>query len=281
MIVSFGNMKGGVGKTTVCVNLAAALAETGKRVLLLDFDPQGNATHWLREANDGSRLHRCLSKGGQIYNLVVKSKVPNLDLIPCGEDVEATEHALTALAMAIASRDSDEPVPYEEHPAYLLRRLLQTGAEDQWDYIFIDCRPSIAQLVVNALAASDAVIIVTEPTGLSRTMTDKFLSKVVEVREAVAPDLILGGLIVNRQFAERECAAEKLRLTFDYGSLVFDAKIGDHMIMRRASTGHKWNAVVRYAPKSEAATEYRTLAEEFIERANRRFTFEPTFLDGD
>src|SRR5213592_2180108 len=140
-VYAFANQKGGVGKTTTAVNLAACLAEAGERALVVDLDPQANATSGLGMRANGTSSYDLLD-GASLPDLAKHTRFPNLDLVPSRPD-------LAGAVVELARRDDGE--------RYLTEAL--ASGTDQYDFVFLDCPPSLGPLTVNALAASDRVLV--------------------------------------------------------------------------------------------------------------------------
>ena len=143
-IVSFSNQKGGVGKTTTCVNMAAYIASTGKKVLLVDIDPQGNATTGLGFSKSTLKksVYNVLIDDERVSDNILQTELTGLDVLPSNIDLAGAEVELV----------------YKRSREKVLKNALEE-VRDNYDYIFIDCPPSLGLLTINALAASDSIII--------------------------------------------------------------------------------------------------------------------------
>jgi chromosome partitioning protein len=245
--IAIWNPKGGVGKTSVSVNLAAVLAETGLPVLLVDLDPQGNATQWCggeREAEPGKALLSALLDGGTLDAIAQPSAVRGLDVVGSGP---AMYHAERHLAV--------EPVG----PDLRLRGLFE-GAGGRWRVVLVDCPPQMGRLVTNALAACGEVLVpIADAMSLSGIGT--LVQTVETVQRHVNPELRIGGFVLSRE-RERLRVARDIRRALDqgFGELVLASAIHDCVaVMEAPSHGAP---VARYAPRSRAAEDYRALAAE-------------------
>ena len=177
--IAIVNQKGGVGKSTTCVNLAAALAETGKRVLLCDFDPQANAT-------SGMGVDKTLSKG--IYEVLV-SDVPTPDAIVHTKfgDVLPSNKALAGAGIELIGFERRE---------FLLKDALDQ-VRDQYDYIFIDCPPSLELLTLNALCAADSLLVPVQGEYYALEGLSDLMNTVRIVRRSLNPKLQLEGVLLT------------------------------------------------------------------------------------
>jgi chromosome partitioning protein len=251
-IIALCNQKGGVGKTTSAINLGAALAELGRRVLLVDFDPQGALSVGL-----GVQPHQLertiynvmMERGVSTEDVVLKTGTAGLDLLPSNIDLSAAEVQLVgevareqALARAVA------PVV----PGY--------------DYILIDCQPSLGLLTVNALTAADGVIIPLECEFFSLRGVALLIDTVDKVRERLNPDLKLDGILAT-MYDGRTLHGRQVfsRVVEAFGDDVFDTVIS--RTVRFPETTVAGEPITSWAPNSPGAAAYRTLAREVIARS--------------
>jgi chromosome partitioning protein len=181
-IVSFSNQKGGVGKTTSCVNISAQLANKGKRVLMIDMDPQGNATSGLGLAKSKIKrtvydviIGRC-----DIKDAVIKTRFKNLSVVPANIDLAGAELELYDL---------------EEEDS--LTKIALESIKDEYDYIFIDCPPSLGMLTVKALSISDGVVIPMQCEFYSLEGMSQLLNTVKKIRQLYNPDLQIVGILLT------------------------------------------------------------------------------------
>lgn len=252
-IISVTNHKGGVGKTTTVLTLGHALALLTKRILLIDMDPQMNLSQTLERANwDQHRnLHMALSERKlPLSTLITETRIPGLDLIPSSELLRAADVEF------FRKYDS----------ALLLDKALTQAIREDYDAIIIDCPPSLNILTVNALAASDYVIIPITPGMYSLFGIDMLTDEIREIREGLNTKLsTLGILITNfdRRVRVQKDVAEQIRATF--GSQVFDSEIGVNAAIQTAQS--QFRTIYEFARTERGAEDYLALAEEVIRRA--------------
>jgi chromosome partitioning protein len=182
-ILAIANQKGGVGKTTTAINLGTALAAVGQRVLLIDHDPQGNASTGLglHPQMRGKTLYDVLIDGVSVSEVIVPTGVPNLCLIPAEADLSGVE-----LELGQAHRR-----------AFRLRDALEGLDPDAFDYVLIDCPPSLNLLTVNALAAADAVLVPLQCEFFALEGLSQLLRTVEQVRSSLNPRLSIQGVVLT------------------------------------------------------------------------------------
>ncbi|HEU5005516.1 MAG TPA: ParA family protein [Jatrophihabitantaceae bacterium] len=250
--IALCNQKGGVGKTTSTINLGAALAELGRRVLLVDFDPQGALSVGL-----GVQPHQLERT---VYNLLMersvgfedvrlKTGVAGLDLLPSNIDLSAAEVQLVG----------------EVAREQTLKRVLREAIAD-YDFILIDCQPSLGLLTVNALTAADGVIIPLECEFFSLRGVALLIDTVDKVQERLNPELVLDGILATmydgRTLHGREVFSRVLEA---FGDKVFDTVIA--RTVRFPETTVAGEPITTWASNSTGATAYRNLAREVLARS--------------
>jgi chromosome partitioning protein len=250
-VVAICNQKGGVGKTTSTINLGAALAEYGRQVLLVDFDPQGALSVGLGLA--AQHLDHT------VYNLIMEQRVgadeviqptsvPGMDLLPSNIDLSAAEVQLVT------------EVGREQALGRALRPLLP-----RYDFILVDCQPSLGLLTINALACADGVLIPLECEFFSLRGVALLMDTIDKVRDRLNPKLTITGILATmydpRTLHAREVMA---RVVQAFGDTVFDTVIG--RTVRFPETTVAGEPITRWAPKSAGANAYRALAREVIAR---------------
>jgi chromosome partitioning protein len=250
-VIALCNQKGGVGKTTSTINLGAALTEFGRRVLIVDFDPQGALSvglgmpaHLLEKTIYNVIIERSIG----VEDAVIRTGVDNLDLLPSNIDLSAAEVQLVA----------------EVGREHTLVRALRSVI-DVYDYILIDCQPSLGLLTVNALAAADGVLIPLECEYFSMRGVALLTDTIEKVRERLNPKLEITGILPTmydpRTVHSREVMA---RVVERFGDIVFDAVI--NRTVRFPETTVAGAPITVWAPRSAGAKAYRLLAREVIAR---------------
>jgi chromosome partitioning protein len=248
--IACANQKGGVGKTTTVVNLAAYLASAGQRVLVVDLDPQGNATSGL--CVDRSTLDR------STYDTIVDGQ-PMRDVI-----VATTADGVALVPSAIALAGAEVELAAASSRERRLRRSLDDIRAD-YDVIFVDCPPSLGLLTVNALTAADSVLIPLQCQYYALEGLTQLLATLDLVRDHLHPDLELDGIVLTmadaRTNLSAQVAAEARR---HLGSLVYDTVIPRSVRLSEAPSHGR--SIAHYAPDSRGGRAYADLADEFQTR---------------
>jgi chromosome partitioning protein len=252
-IVAVVNQKGGVGKTTSTINLGAALAEQGSRVLLVDFDPQGALSVGLGlnpNEIEVSVYDLLLDRTVGLSDVVTPSKVSGLDLVPSNIDLSAAEVVLVT----------------EVAREQLLKRCLEP-AQQIYDYILIDCPPSLGLLTVNALTAANSVIIPLECEYFALRGMALLMDTVGKVQERLNPHLQVMGIVATMLEARTIHGREVLsRVGEAFGDKLFKTVI--HKTIKFSEGSVAGVPILAYAPSSNGAQEYRDLAREVMSRAS-------------
>ncbi len=250
-VIALCNQKGGVGKTTSAINLGAALAEVGRRVLLVDFDPQGALSVGLGvqpHQLERTTYNLLMERGISIDETLLKTSVPGLDLLPSNIDLSAAEIQLVT------------EVAREQALARALAPVL-----GEYDYVLIDCQPSLGLLTVNALTASHGVIIPLECEFFSLRGVALLVDTIDKVQQRLNPDLVLDGILATmydgRTLHGREVYARVLEA---FGEKVFDTVIS--RTVRFPETTVAGEPITSWASSSSGAKAYRDLAREVIAR---------------
>ena len=250
-VLAICNQKGGVGKTTSTINLGAALTEFGRRVLLVDFDPQGALSVGLgipAHQLDKTIYNTLIGQTVDLHDVVLRTCVENMDLLPSNIDLSAAEVQLVSEVG-------------REHA--LLRTLRPIIAE--YDFVLVDCQPSLGLLTVNALAAADGVLIPLECEFFSLRGVALLIDTIEKVRERLNPKLDITGILATmfdpRTLHSREVMA---RVVEAFGDTVFDTVI--NRTVRFPETTVAGEPITTWAPRSAGARAYRQLAREVIAR---------------
>ena len=250
-VVAMCNQKGGVGKTTSTINLGAALAEYGRRVLLVDLDPQGALSAGLGVPHyelDHTIHNLLIEPRVSIDDVLMNTRVKHMDLVPSNIDLSAAEIQLV------------NEVGREQTLARALHPVL-----DRYDYVLIDCQPSLGLLTVNGLACSDGVIIPTECEYFSLRGLALLTDTVEKVRDRLNPKLEISGILITRYDPRTVNSREVMaRVLERFGDLVFDTVIT--RTVRFPETSVAGEPITTWAPRSGGAAAYRSLAREVIDR---------------
>jgi chromosome partitioning protein len=258
-VIACANQKGGVGKTTTVVSLASYLAMDGHRVLILDLDPQGNATSGagLDKQTVAGSVYDALIGASRLADLVQPTRVEGLWIVPSSRDLAGAEVELVTLPER------------EQRLAHALAPIA-----DDYDYILLDCPPSLGLLTVNALAAADSVLVPIQCEYYALEGLGQLLSTINLVRDRVNPSLHLKGVVLTmfdgRTTLSADVSAEVHR---HLGAQVFDTVVPRSI--RLAEAPSYGRPIPLYSPTSRGAQAYRELAAELVARdgsasANRR-----------
>ena len=248
-IYAVANQKGGVGKTTTAVNLAACLAKAGERVLLVDLDPQANATSGLGERANGTSSCDLLD-GVPPSELARPTRFENLDLIPSKPDLAGT-------AADLARRGDGER---------FLAETLAPAAET-YDFVFIDCPPSLGPLTVNALTAASRVLVPVQAEYYALEGLSQLVTSLGAIRTRLNPALALAGVILTMVDARTKLSADvAAELERHFGPLLFRAHVPRSV--RIAEAPSHGEPVITYDPGSAGAEAYWKVAMELVERSS-------------
>lgn len=252
-VIAMCNQKGGVGKTTTTINLAAALAEYGRRVLIVDFDPQGAASVGLGISPhelDRTVYNLLMERDASIADVVRPTAVPGLDLLPANIDLSAAEVQL----VGEVARES------------VLSRVLRPVMDD-YDVIFVDCQPSLGLLTVNALTASHGVLIPLECEFFALRGVALLVETIEKVRDRLNPRLEVDGILAtmydSRTLHAREVVA---RVHEAFGDTLLHTVIGRTVKFPDATVAAE--PITQYAPTHPGAEAYRQLARELVARGD-------------
>ena len=244
MIIAIVNQKGGTGKTTTAVNLGAALAEKGHKILLVDLDSQGNLSYSLGIVDMEQSISTVFLGECTIDMILQESE--EMHIVP-------SEVSLADVELSIAESDSRES---------LFKEILK-DISHKYDYIFLDCPPSLSLLTVNALNSAEKVIIPMEMDALSLQGLDQISITIDKVKNAFNPKLEIQGILPVRIDKRRKLSIEVYEHIRDnYNIKIFESQIRNNVKASEAPSFGQ--SVIRYAPKSNSAIDYTSLAEEFL-----------------
>ena len=247
-IIAIANQKGGVGKTTTSINLAASLGVLEKKVLLIDADPQANATSGLginvEEVEIGT--YQLLEHTNTVKEAILKTDTPNLDIIPSHID-------LVAIEIELVDKESRE---------YMLKKALEE-VKDDYDFILIDCAPSLGLLTLNALTAADAVIIPIQCEYFALEGLGKLLNTIKSVQKIHNPELDIEGLLLTMYDSRLRLSNQVVEeVQKHFNDMVFKTIIQRNVRLSEAPSYGE--SIINYDASSKGATNYLSLAKEVI-----------------
>jgi chromosome partitioning protein len=250
LVLAVVNQKGGVGKTTTVVNLASLLADNGKKVLLVDIDPQGNATSGLGfdKNNLAKTVYDVFINGEPLRNATYDSRRKNLHLCPANIDLAGAEVEL----VQVVSRET------------VLKRAVQ-AVDSSYDYILFDCPPSLGLLTVNALTAADGILVPIQSEYYALEGLTQLMETVNLIKHSLNPHLFVFGVVVTMFDSRTQLAhqvANEVRRYF--GDKVFRTIIPRNVRLSEAPSYGK--SIQEYDPRSKGAESYAALAREVIRR---------------
>lgn len=249
-IIAIANQKGGVGKTTTSVNLAACLAEQGKKVLLIDTDPQGNATTGLsiNKVEQESTIYELLLGIKPVSECILKNVYPNLSVIPANVNLAAAEIELIGI----------------EDKEYILQKELEF-VKDDYDYILIDCPPALNTLTLNAMTTANSVIVPIQCEYLALEGLSDLITTINLVKERMNPDLDLKGIVFT-MYDSRTVLSQQVveNVKEHFPDKIYETKIPRNVRLSEAPSFGQ--PITAYDSKSAGAESYRNLAKEVIAR---------------
>ena len=249
-IIAVANQKGGVGKTTTSINLAACLAEKGKKVLAVDMDPQGNLTSGLGVDKDSveKSIYELIIGEVDIKEVINKEVLENLDIIPTSIDLSAAEIELIGV-------DDKE---------YILRNAIDQ-VKDQYDFVIIDCPPSLSMLTINAMTTADSVLVPIQCEYYALEGLSQLIHTVELVRDRLNPQLTIEGVVFTMYDARTNLSLQVVENVKDN----LDQTIYKTIIprnIRLAEAPSYGMPINKYDPKSAGADSYMRLADEVMEK---------------
>lgn len=250
-IIAVANQKGGVGKTTTAVNLAAAIAERNKRVLVVDSDPQGNASSGIGfrpERDYTSHLYHAFSGGVSVGDIVLSTSHKNLKIIPSTIDLVATEMEL----ISVENRERS------------LKNLLES-VRFSFDYIFVDCPPSLGLLTVNALTAANSVLIPMQCEYFAMEGLAQLINTIRSVKKSFNKELYIEGLLLTMYDKRNRLTYQVAdEITKHFNKQVFNTVIPRNV--RLSESPSHGLTIFQYDIQSRGAHAYNTLADEFLKQ---------------
>jgi chromosome partitioning protein len=249
--VAVANQKGGVGKTTTSVNLAACLAALGQRVLLIDLDPQANASSGFGlDCLDGHSVYAPLLGRGSILDCIVPTRYDHLFMVPADLDLAGAEI---------------EVARFDDHLARLRAALAPLRHDQPFDWVLLDCPPSLGILMTNALAAADELLVPIQCEYFALEGLSKIVRVIEQIRASGAnPGLALGGIVMT-MFARTNLAQQVIdEVRKHFENTVYETVIPRSIRLGEAPSFGK--PIIDYEPAGAGAAAYRALAEEFLSR---------------
>ena len=249
-IISYSNQKGGVGKTTTCVNMAAYLAQAGKKVLLIDLDPQGNATTGLgfQKSSLKKSVYNVTIEGEPVRDNVLETVLPNLFILPANIDLAGAEVDLV----------------YKKNRDKVLRAALEP-VKSAYDYLLIDCPPSLGLLTINALAASDSAIIPIQSEYYALEGLSQLMNTIKLVQQHLNRSLKVEGVVLTmydgRSLIAKQIAAE---IKTFFSKKLYEIVIPRNIRLSEAPSHGK--PILLHDPKCMGARAYAALTEEFLKK---------------
>ena len=253
-IVSFSNQKGGVGKTTTCVNMAAYIASTGKKVLLVDIDPQGNATTGLGFSKSTLKksVYNVLIDDEKVSDNILQTELTGLDVLPSNIDLAGAEVELV----------------YKRSREKVLKNALEE-VRANYDYIFIDCPPSLGLLTINALAASDSIIIPIQSEYYALEGLSQLMNSITLVKQHLNPNLDVDGVVLtmydSRSLISKQIAEEIKKF---FTKRLFEIVVPRNVRLVEASSYGR--PIMMHDPKCTGARAYKALTMEYLSREEKK-----------
>lgn len=251
-VIALANQKGGVGKTTTAINLAASLALLGKKVLLLDADPQANATSGLGFDIELDGIYECIIGDKSAEEVILQSPdVKKLWLLPSSIKLVA----------------ADTELPMMENAHFVIKEIINQ-VRDKFDYIFVDCSPSLGYTTVNILTAADSVLIPVQCEYLALEGLSKLLNTIKLVKGGLNPELDIEGFVLTMYMRNRLNNQVATEVREHFGELAFDTVIQRNIRLGEAPSHGK--PIMLYDAAATGSVNYLNLAKEFLKRNRKK-----------
>lgn len=253
-IIAIANQKGGVGKTTTSINLAAALAEKGKRVLLIDTDPQGNATSGFGiEKNDLEyTIYELVLEECGIRDCIIEEVIPNVSIIPANVNLAAAEIELIGV----------------DRKEFILKNEVDY-VYDRYDYIIIDCPPSLNMLTINSMTTADSILVPIQCEYYALEGLSQLIHTVNLVKERLNPNLVMEGVVFTMFDSRTNLSTQVVEnVKSNLNGYIFETVIPRNI--RLAEAPSYGMPIIKYDPKSTGSDAYMSLAEELLSKYEPR-----------